>query len=199
MITADQQPLPVPVPTCDQHEAHLTEAARVLSWPGIVLPRVRAFGDVITVVAELDDEVHAERMRSGWGPVTDRTTIEMWSWPENADIRPSAAMRVVGVLVSGGRWQRNLKIASSYGGFGSTALITESARNPPENCLLNAHYRGVGVVWRPRDGNTVLASPGRVGPVPTARPTVISRWFEELVYEIALTTGKIPAHAGASS
>jgi len=199
VITADQHPLPVPMPTESRQDGHLTVAADVLGWRGIVLPRVHAFGDVITVVAELDDEVHADRVRSGWPPVTDRTTIAMWSWPEHADTRPAAAMRVVGVLASGARWQQSVKLAARYGGFGSTALITESARKPSQNCLLHAQYRGVGVVWFQRDGAMTLASPGRVGPVPTARPTDISRWFEEVVYACALRTGKIPAHADASS
>lgn len=198
MITAGQQPLPLSVPAGSDQDTHLVEAADILGWKGVVVPGLRVFGDVITVVAALDDDVHADRTRSGWGPVTDRTAVAMWSWPEHAETRPESAVRVVGVIASGGRWQRTVRLAASYGGFGSTALITSSARKPTQQCLLNAQFHGVGVVWRSPDGDMRIASQGRVGPLPTARPTVISRWFEEVVYEAALSTCVIPVHAAAS-
>lgn len=161
----------------------LREAARLLGWSGEVLPDTMLLGDRVTVVAIVDHEVHARRLARGWGPVVDRTAVAMWSWPENRSSAPERAVRVEGILADGDRWQRTVDKAADFGGFGSTAVVTGSAEPPSELCLLTAQLHGVGVVWRAPDGSLSLASPGRVGPVPTARPTVVSRWVEELVYE----------------
>lgn len=191
MIEADQR-----LPSAAQVDsrpgrAWFHSAAEALAWDGLAIPDIHLFGYRVTVFAELDGEVHARRQADGWSPVIDRTTVAMWSWPENQRNAPAPAVRVKGVIASGDRWQRTVKIASRFNGFGSTAIITESGRPPTERCLLTAQFYGVGVVWHSPRASLRLASPGRVGPVPTARPTVVSRWVEELVYERALRTGLV--------
>jgi hypothetical protein len=153
---------------------------------------MRLFGSVVVVVAVLDGEVHAQRCASGWGPVTDRTEIAMWSWPENRSLTPSPAVHIGGMLVRGDRWLQAIRTAAGFGGFGSTGVIVDSARGPSEQCLLTARLQGVGVVHRGRDGSLSLVDEGRAGPVSTARPTVVSRWVQELVYERLLASVASP-------
>ncbi|MEU7528053.1 hypothetical protein AB0A74_20150 [Saccharothrix sp. NPDC042600] len=159
------------------------EALGALGWAGTVLPDVELFGERVTVVASVDAEVHAQRKADGWGPVTDRTAVAMWSWPENWSTTPRPAVRVVGVVADGRDWMRAIKTAAGFGGFGSTAVVRGGAQPPGEKVLLTAQFRGVGVVWLMPDRVVRLLSPGRVGPVSTSRPTVVSRWVEEVVYE----------------
>ncbi|WP_367127421.1 hypothetical protein [Saccharothrix sp. HUAS TT1] len=175
----------------------LLEAAAVeLGWSGAVLPRLRLFEDVVSVFVELDHEVHAARCAASAGPVVDRTAVAMWSWPEYKDSAPKPAVRLGGVLAQGSRWQRSLRAAARFGGFGSTAVIVDTVRAPGEECLLNAQVRGVGVVWRSPDGEVRLVGPGRIGPVATARPTVVSRWLNEVLYERLLAEDRAPVGTG---
>ena len=56
---------------------------------------------------------------------------------------------------------------------------------------MNAHYYGIAVLHRSRDGDVTLLQEGRCGPVATARPTSISRSVEELVYQAILNRGLV--------
>jgi hypothetical protein len=107
----------------------------------------------------------------------------MWAeWPE-AD-RVMSAVRLVGFLACGGRWQPAMNRVSGFVGFGSTAIAVDRA--PTERCLTEAHWYGIGVVHADE-----VIQPGRIGPVPTARPSVISRWVEELVYQRLIEDGAL--------
>lgn len=67
-------------------------------------------------------------LRERLGPVVDRTEIAMWSWPENRSSAPSPAVHIAGVLVHGDRWRQAIRTAAGFGGFGSTGVIVDSAR-----------------------------------------------------------------------
>ncbi|MGH3998900.1 MAG: hypothetical protein ACRDTJ_15765, partial [Pseudonocardiaceae bacterium] len=62
---------------------HLVRAAvDALGWDGVVLAPIVLLGRRVAVVATLIDEVHEQRVSSGWGPVTDRVSVSTWNWPE---------------------------------------------------------------------------------------------------------------------
>jgi hypothetical protein len=173
----------------------LQRAADALGWDGIVVEAMKLLGQRITVVAALDHHVHAARHATGWGPVTDRMTLALWEeWPDQYPTSPPSPVRLVGFLARGRRWQQALAAAGGFVGFGSTAILLERDRMPTQLCTMTADFYGIAVVRYTERGDELdleLVQEGRCGPVPTARPTIISRWVEELVYHELLDRGVI--------
>jgi hypothetical protein len=164
-------------------------AASVLGWAGVVVEDMRLLGLRITVVADVDQQVHADRQASGWEPITDCTTLALWEdWPEHPMVPPSA-VRLTGFLARGRRWQQAMHRAGGFVGFGSTAILLEPNSAPTPVCMMTAHYYGVGVIRSTPTGAVELVQEGRHGPVSTARPNAISREAEELVYREILNRG----------
>lgn len=182
----------------EQARKVLRQAASVQGWDGVVVDDMTLLGLRVAVVAAVDPHVHAARQATGWGPVTDRMTLAMWEdWPEQYPDVPPSAVRLVGFLAHRKRWQHALSTAGGFVGFGSTAVLLDGRRPPSQNCTMTCHYYGVGVAWcDPSSGDVELVQAGRVGPVPTARPTAISRWAEEVVYQEILDRGLVAAEVG---
>lgn len=156
--------------------------AAALGWAGLVVPDLRLLGQRITVVAELDHAAHAERTRNGQRPVVDRMAVELWQWPEVA--APARAVRLVGIMAEGTRWQRVMSAAGGFVGFGATAIVLLQQHQPNPHCLITAQLHGIGVVRAGSAKDDVtLVQAGRPGPIPTARESTVSRWLEELVYD----------------
>ncbi|WP_143231448.1 hypothetical protein [Actinosynnema sp. ALI-1.44] len=174
----------IEVGTRRSDETSVGQAVVLLEWDGLIVENMLLFGHSVTVVAVVDQQAHEARLAEGWGPVTDRMSVALWGeWPEHAVV-PPPVMSLTGFIARSPRWQRALAIASGFVGFGSTAILLDQDHEPNEHCLIAAHLRGIAVLRSGRSsGDAALVRPGRTGPVPTARPTVVSRWVEELVYE----------------
>jgi hypothetical protein len=187
----------MPLPGADAvivTDSSLAQAAMVLAWDGVVVEDMRLFSQRVTVVAKIDQDAHQSRIASGWAPVTDRMSIALWKWPEHQATMPPSAVSLSGVIARGKRWQRVLAAAAGFVGFCSTAIMLEQEHAPNQHCLITAHLDGVAVVRAgvgPQD--VVLVQAGRQGPVPTARPSTVSRWVEELVYQRLIEDGVLSA------
>lgn len=169
-------------------------AAAALGWPGHVVADMRLFGRRVTVVAEVDERAHRIRRTNGWPPVTDRMSIALWAWPEHHATVPPAAVTLSGVLAIGTRWRPTLRAAAGFVGFASTAILLEQPAGADEHCLITAQLHGIAVLRAaPSSPQVDLIQPGRVGPVPAARPSVVSRWVEELVYQRLLDDDRLAA------
>ncbi|MCP2170045.1 hypothetical protein [Goodfellowiella coeruleoviolacea] len=169
----------------------LVQAARLLDWDGTVVERMALFGQRVAVVATVDWQAHAARVTAGWGPVTDRMSIAMWEeWAEQHGTVPPPVISLTGVLAQGKGWQRVLSAVGGFVGFGSTAILLHQDHAPNRHCLITAQLHGVAVLRRGTTADDLeLLQPGRSGPVPTARPTTVSRWVTELIYERLLADG----------
>jgi hypothetical protein len=175
----------------DRHPARL--AVDGLGWDGALAPSITLFGRQVSVLALVDDEAHAVRLREGLPPVTDRTSVALWEWPELP--APPSVIKLSAIIATGSRWQTAMKAASSFAGFGSTMLVLEQDGAVPQACLTAAERYGVWVV-RSRHSGVVVDHRGRVGPVASSRPTTVTRWTEELVYARLIEDGLIePAPA----
>jgi len=164
-----------------ERDSHTPEilAVDALGWPGILVKGLTLFGSRVSVLAQLDEAAHALRLRTNTPPVTDRSSVALWEWPELP--APPSAVKLSAVLAAGSRWQQGMKVVSGFAGFSSTVLVLPRDQPTPSPCLVAAERYGVWVV-RADSAETVVEHRGRVGPVVTARPTTVTRWTEELVY-----------------
>jgi hypothetical protein len=170
----------------------LLSCVSLLGWSRLVLRRVRLFDQRVSVVAEVDKAAHAARMASGWGPVLDRTTLACWEeLPELWDAVPPRAVRLVGVLCRDRAWRRALARSGGFIGFCATAFVLDS--EPDDQCLATAHWYGIGVLRAGQEGTAELVQVGRDGPSLTSRPSAITRFAEEQVYQRILDDGLISA------
>lgn len=168
---------------------HLARAAvSALGWDGVVLPPTVLLGRRVVVVANLIDEVHARRISSGWGPVTDRVSVSTWNWPEMQHLVPSPAVQLIGVIAPARHWRTGLTGAAPFAGLCPTALLLPAhiARNV--ECLTHAEHYGPTVLAAagpddidPEAVDVVHA--GCPGPIATRHPAATSRWVHELVYD----------------
>jgi hypothetical protein len=167
---------------------HLAEeAAAVLGWDGIVLPPMTLLGRRVVVVAELLVDVHFDRIATGWGPVTDRMSVGMWSWPELAGRgTPEPAVLISGVLAPARHWRTALTYAAPFGGLAPTAMLLPAGPARDPECLMQADHYGAAVVAS-ADGDLVdLVQAGRSGRLATAYSTTVCRWVYEIVYDRVL-------------
>lgn len=170
----------------------VAQACAAVGWTGAVAEEMELFGQRVAVAAAVDEQAHAERVASGWEPVTDRMEVALWQWPQQHATTPPSAVALRGVLARGGRWQRVLAAAGGFAGFAATAMLLEQDNPPNEHCLITAHWYGVAVLRGGLGGGApVLVQPGRAGPVHTARPSALTRWVEELVYARLLADGMV--------
>ncbi|HKR51553.1 MAG TPA: hypothetical protein VJT72_18620 [Pseudonocardiaceae bacterium] len=168
---------------------HLARAAvDALGWDGVVLTPIMLLGRRVVVVAKLIDEVHEQRISSGWGPVTDRVSVSTWSWPEMRHLVPPPAVSLSGVIAPARHWRTGLTGAAPFAGLCPTALLLPAhiARNV--ECLAHAEYYGPTVLAAagPHDVDPQAVDVVHVGctsPVGTNRPAATSRWVHELVYD----------------
>lgn len=162
------------------------DSAVRLGWEGVVLPQMSLFGRRVFIVAALRAEAHAERIAIGVGPVTDRTAVATWMWPELAAVAPPAAVRVTGVLAVARHWRTGLAATVPFSGCGEAALVLPSSvtlsHDYIDNCLPRARAHGVGVVAADEEAVAHLDLASRVDIDPFGE-NAISRWVNEMAYE----------------
>lgn len=166
-------------------------AAAALGWDGAVLPPAIVLGRRVVVIADLLADVHADRVTTGWGPVTDRTTVSTWNWPEMQHMAPPPAVRLRGVLAPARHWRTALTAAVAFAGLCPTALLLPSDVARDQYCLARVGRHGPSVVAAAGPGDldpdaVDVVSSGRPAAVATSRPTAVSRWVHEVVYQQVL-------------
>ncbi|WP_370968618.1 hypothetical protein [Amycolatopsis sp. cg9] len=161
-------------------------AAEALDLTGALVDDITLFGRRVSIIAHVDEQAHEHRREAGFQPVIDRTSVAMWEWPEVK--APPSAVSVAAVVTSSSRWQPALSTVSGFGAFGSTVLVLPRDTPPPASCIELAERYGVWVVLASSSGVTVNHR-GRTGPVPTARPTTVTKWTNEVVYARLIKDG----------
>lgn len=180
-------PVELPAPV-----EQLANAAAVrMGWHGTVLPPMTLLGRKVVVVAQLRNEAHAERICLDCPPVSDRTTVATWTWPELAATAPPPAVEIVGVLGVARHWRTALGSTVVFGEHCDTGIIlpwtVAMTQDYLSQCLPRAAHHGVSVLTADPDGEVNLDQPGRQEPL-LAEETAVSRWINELVYEQLLVT-----------
>ena len=165
-------------------------AVETLGWSGTLIKDITLFGSQVSVLVHVDEEAHAVRQQRDLPPVTDRTSVALWEWPEVT--APPPVIRLSAFMAASSRWQRGMRAVSGFAGFASTVLLLPQDTSPPESCQATAERYGVWVVRIGRSGATVEQQ-GRIGPVATARPTTVTRWTEELLYAHLIRDGLVEA------
>ncbi len=168
---------------------HLACAAvDALGWDGVALPPMILLGRRVVVIANLLSDVHERRIRSGWGPVTDRVSVSTWNWPEMQHLVPAPAVQLSGIIAPARHWRTGLTGAAPFAGLCPTALLLPAhiARNV--ECLRHAEYYGPTVLAAagPHDIDpdaVDVVHVGRSCRVATTRPNVTTRWVHEIVYD----------------
>lgn len=190
--TREVPPLELPASV----EELANEAAAQLGWDGVVLPQQRILGRKVCVVARLRTDVHAERIATGIGPVTDRASVATWSWPELAGSVPEKAVEIVGVMAVERHWRTALASTVPFSRYGEAAMVLPSSgvmtRDYVDNCLPRARIYGLAVVSADQDAIVDLDLGGRTERM-TLGEDAVSRWFNEVVYEQLLAAGEISA------
>ncbi|KAA9166751.1 hypothetical protein FPZ12_000625 [Amycolatopsis acidicola] len=170
-------------------------AAAQLGWEGVVLPEVTILGRRVCVVAKLRTDVHAERIAVGIGPVTDRTTVATWTWPEFARTAPAPAAEIVGVLSVARHWRTGMASVVPFSRYGEAAMLLPTSavlsKDYVDSCLPRARSYGIAVVSADEHANVERDIPGR--PERTLLPQdSVSRWINEMVYEQLLASYDLP-------
>lgn len=165
-------------------------AVTALGWHGAVLPPVALLGRRVVVVAELIEDAHTERVEAGWVPVLDRTTVSTWDWPELQQKVPPVAARLVGVIASARHWRTGLFGVTAFAGMCATAMVLPADVARDGECRRAAQRYGVSVVATAEGNDVDLVQPGRPGPATTTRPSVATRWVNEVIYERLLAHGR---------
>jgi hypothetical protein len=185
-------PLELPAPV----EELAREAAALLGWDGVVLPEMTMLGRKVCVVAELRTDVHAERIAMGVGPVTDRATVDTWTWPELAATAPAPAVEIIGVLAVGRHWRTAMASAVPFARYGEAAMVLPSPAALTEdyvvNCLPRARAYGLAAVTADPNAMIDLDLEGRAERI-LLDEDPISRWVNEMVYDQFLATTEVPA------
>lgn len=171
-------------------------AARELGWHGIVLPQGTILGRRVCVVARMRTEAHAERIAMGIPPVTDRTRVGTWTWPEMAGSAPAAAAEIVGVLSVARHWRTGLASVVPFARYHDAAVVVPSCvamtNDYVDNCLPRARAFGVAVATADAESQVALDVPGRSERL-TLGEDAVSRWVNEVVYSQLLDAAELPA------
>lgn len=139
---------------------HLTrEATVVLGWEGVVLPPMVILGRRVVVTAQLIDDVHERRVRSGWRPVTDRMSVATWEWPEMTGHVPAPAVRLTGVLAVVRHWRTGLRNLTPFQVVCPTAVLLPDRVPVFSECWRSAEYYGHGVLGAAGSGVDLVLPP----------------------------------------
>jgi hypothetical protein len=144
-------------------------------------------GRRVVVVARLLVEVHEQRVKTGWGPVTDRVSVATWSWPEMQPLVPSPAVTLSGVIAPARHWRTGLTSAAPFAALCPTALLLPAPIARAVECLNRAEHYGPAVLAAagpddPDPAAVDVVHPGRPRPNLVRFPTPTSRWVHEMVY-----------------
>jgi hypothetical protein len=170
-------------------------AATAMGWDGVVLPPMMLLGRRVVAVAHLVEDAHQSRVSTGWRPVTDRTSVSTWDWPEMRHLVPPAAVALRGIIAPARHWRTGLTGAAPFAGLCPTALLLPAhiARNV--ECLSHAEYYGPTVLAAagPHDVDSEAVDVVHVGRSRALEPiqlTATSRWIYEMVYDRLLALGQ---------
>jgi len=181
-VVQQSPPMP-PVELPPLPDRFAPQVAVELGWDGSVLQPMIVLGRRVIIVAELVEDIHRDRMRRGWGPVTDRMSVQTWAWPELAASAPDPAVRIRGVIASARHWRTALTSATPFAGMAATAMLLPPGPAREPGCLMQAEFYGAAVIATADRDRVDLVQPGRGGRLATAGSTTISRWVHEVVYE----------------
>jgi hypothetical protein len=180
-------PVELPAPV----EQLASSAASRMGWHGNVLAPMTLLGRKVVAVAQLRPDSHAERICLDYPPVTDRTTVATWIWPELAPTAPPPAVDIVGVLGVARHWRTALASTVVFANYCDTGIVlpwtVAMTQDYLSGCLPRAARYGVSVLTADPDAEVNLDQPGRQEPL-IVEETAISRWVNELVYEQLLIT-----------
>jgi len=186
---------PVELPASTSYLADA--AAAQLGWKGVVLPEVTMLGRRVCVVAQLRTDVHAERIAVGIGPVTDRTTVATWTWPEFAGTAPAPAADIIGVLSVARHWRTAMAATVPFSRYGEAAMVlptptpTVLSEDYVDNCLPRARSFGLSVVSADPEAAVALDLEGTRERILLTQDAVW-RWVNEMVYEQLLASYDLP-------
>jgi hypothetical protein len=181
-VVTQSPPMP-PVELPPLPDRFAPQVAAELGWDGTVLQPMTVLGRRVIIVAELLPDVHLDRLLGGWGPVTDRLSVTMWTWPELAGTAPEPAVRIRGVIASARHWRTALIAATPFAALAPTALLLPPGPAREPDCLAQADFYGASVVATADRDRVDLVQQGRRGRLATAGSSTISRWVHEVVYE----------------
>jgi hypothetical protein len=132
----------------------------------------------------------------GVGPVTDRATVDTWTWPELAATAPAPAAEIIGVLAVARHWRTAMASAVPFARYGEAAMVLPSPAVLTEdyvaNCLPRARVYGLGVVTADPNAMIDIDLEAR-GERILLDEDPISRWVNEIVYKELLATTEVPA------
>jgi hypothetical protein len=179
---AQSPPMP-PVELPPLPDRFAPQVVAEFGWDGVPLPPMVVLGRRVIIVADLLADVHRDRIRSGWGPVTDRVSVETWTWPELAAQAPPPAVRINGVIASARHWRTALTAAAPFVGLAPAAMLLPPGPARDANCLVQAEFYGAAVVATADHDQVDLVLPGRRARLATAASPRNSRWVHEVVYD----------------
>ena len=187
---------PIELPASVEELAH--KAAALLGWNGIVLPATTLLGRKVSIVAKLRTDVHAERIAMGVGPVSDRATVDTWTWPELAATAPAPAAEIIGVLAVARHWRTAMASAVPFARYGEAAMVLPSPAVLTEdyvaNCLPRSRAYGLAIVTADPNAMIDLDLEGHNERVLLDEDPV-SRWVNEMAYDQLLRVSEAPAAA----
>ncbi|HJQ46048.1 MAG TPA: hypothetical protein VJ870_06960 [Amycolatopsis sp.] len=170
-------------------------AAQQLGWKGVVLPEVTMLGRRVCVVARLRTDVHAERIACGLGPVTDRTTVATWTWPEFAMTAPAPAAEIVGVLSVARHWRTAMAATAPFARYADAAMVLPTpallTKDYVDNCLPRARRHGLSIVSADPEAAVALDLEATREQLLLPQDAVW-RWINEMVYEQLLASYDLP-------
>lgn len=162
------------------------ESAAQLGWDGTVLD-MQLLGRRVHIVARLRTAEHAERIAAGIDPVTDRTDVATWAWPEFQAGAPPQAADIVGVLAVQRHWRTGLASVVPFARYyGEAALVLPGSAvlsaDYVDNCLPRARTYGLAVVSADEQAVVDLDLVGRDERLLLGEDS-LTRWINEMVYE----------------
>jgi hypothetical protein len=172
----------------------VSTAVQAAGWPGVALPRTRICDYLVYPVVDIDPDGWEQRLAEGHGPELSRSTLKIWEgWtPDLGPMPPRTVLSIVG-LVSDSRPRAALDTLCALSGAGGGLMVSTGQRGPTPVTLMECDLEDIGVVWVPPTGDPRVLVEGRFGPVATARRIVLTRYYEEVLFQWALTTGYRPA------
>jgi hypothetical protein len=183
------------------------QAAELFGWAGAVVRGVPLLGQVVDVVAQIDDDEHRRRIATGTGATLDYGVLdELANLPLNVPMRAEIGhrlarsrtsgvidfqgesitrraqrpCRVVGVLRSGGRWLDVIEQISLLAPLAARAVLLPARTAAHGAAALEAASLGVGLARCTEAGDDV-----RVEVIPKATTSRLStgHWLmTETVY-----------------
>jgi hypothetical protein len=163
-------------------------AADALGWQGVVLPPMVLLYRRVVAVATLLNDVHENRTRSGWGPVTDRMVVSTWDWPELRQLAPPPAVHLNGIIAPARHWRTGLTGVAPFARLCPTAILVPAQIARTVECLHQTTTLGSAVVCPAESQRVDVLHPGWSLPIPQHQWGWEYWLTHELVYDHFLNT-----------